>query len=153
MTDTLADELEGLAKEATPGEWKRMGRYIGTKPSEGFIAETRTLGGTGSANAALIVALRNRLPDILVALRRVEELEKPNLFVVGDVDQSFDFLDEVADFMTDYGAEHSGIAKVYRWHELQPVWVTVVTVDGERIVDQHAHETAARQALNEGTGE
>jgi hypothetical protein len=82
---------------------------------------------------------------ILSALRRVE---KPSLFVVdNDQGQSWDRLDEVADALTDYGAEPRGFGKVYRWCEMEPVWVVVDTVNDERIINEYATEEAARLAL------
>lgn len=79
----IADELERLAKEATPGRWQN-----GIEDLEGVVAPDNP--GLGNviclpptnrmyssldfwpANAALIVALRNALPEIVSALRREE---------------------------------------------------------------------------------
>lgn len=87
MTDALADELERLAKEATPGEWKIttcLDYWIEHKqePEEadrdfrgiahfGDISWPNMAARQGEweANARLIVALRNNLPTIISALR------------------------------------------------------------------------------------
>lgn len=78
MTKDLADELERLAKEATPGEWEINHGVIGGGGQDedgdrelvadlGFFSAAR-----GEQDAALIVALRNALPQIISALRREE---------------------------------------------------------------------------------
>lgn len=168
MTDPnkLADELEGLAKDASPGHWRVttcMDYWIehGRTPTdadEGFkgvghfgdmswpnMGERQ---GEWEANAALIIALRNNLPDILSALRDAGKMREASLFVVdNDEGQSWDRLDQVADALTDYGAEPCGFGKVYRWSEMEPVWVIVDTVDGERVITEYATEEAARLAL------
>ena len=76
MTKDLADELERLAKEATPGEWvaeNRGGRgsWIGnTSAAKDWAAMScGNSDAEAEANATLIVALRNALPEILSALR------------------------------------------------------------------------------------
>ena len=82
----LADELEALAKDATPGPWSyekdfegsSMGWVDGPKrPREGkFPLCGLTLFdvcgdfGEQEINASLIVALRNALPEIIAALRQ-----------------------------------------------------------------------------------
>lgn len=84
MTD-LADELERLAKEATPGDWVVEDNrslndafWIAAKhPEVGRVSlaeirngcEEASELGNDQANATLIVALRNALPEILSALR------------------------------------------------------------------------------------
>ena len=82
MTKDLADELERLAKEATPGEWQAenaggRGSWIGNANHETSWA-AMSCGNSDAeaeANAALIVALRNALPQILSALRGEAELK------------------------------------------------------------------------------
>lgn len=92
----LADELERLAKEATPGRWQN-----GIEDLEGVVAPDNP--GLGNvvclppnkrmysssdfwpANAALIVALRNALPEIISALRR-EEWQGPVSFLLERLD-------------------------------------------------------------------
>lgn len=85
MTDALADELERLAKEATPGEW-HLGSLndalflIDRPPGYGGTTSlARLLGKDADANAALIVALRNNLPAIISALSERERMaqERP----------------------------------------------------------------------------
>ena len=91
MTDKtasdLADELEGLAEKATKGEWANglddLDCVWSRQPSnDGNVVclppETQMELSLERwpANAALIVALRNNLPLILSALRRVEVMEK-----------------------------------------------------------------------------
>lgn len=83
----LADQLERLAKEATPGEWSlsepdREGYAYIDAPTHGALArvvwhmeDDKYLGRPSvreQANAALIVALRNALPQIISALRGAE---------------------------------------------------------------------------------
>ncbi len=78
----LADELEALSKDATPGRWAN-----GIDDLEGVCAPDTSFGNViclppegrmfaslqkWDANAALIVSLRNNLPTILSALRQVE---------------------------------------------------------------------------------
>ena len=86
MMTKLADELEALAKDATPGPWSyekdfegsSMGWVDGPKrPREGkFPLCGLTLFdvcgdfGEQEINASLIVALRNALPEIIAALRQ-----------------------------------------------------------------------------------
>lgn len=75
----LADELEGLAKSATPGPWASEPDAIVTLDPVELDMERRMIADLRyftlphvDGNAALIVALRNNLPAILSALRRVE---------------------------------------------------------------------------------
>lgn len=87
MTVDLAEELEALAKGATPGLWTRQdtaadnATLIRSSDGQAFIhcQSYSFRSGPDSrerrANAALIVALRNNLPAILKALRREGELE------------------------------------------------------------------------------
>lgn len=76
MTTDLADELERLAKEATPGEWVVDGEdgHCGVYHAENCdrlmdLGLSDVEPSDDEANAALIVALRNALPAILSALR------------------------------------------------------------------------------------
>ena len=81
----LADELERLAKEATPGEWRVTEPWSGfssLKAGEKLVFglaagcdEERRPASECDANAALIVTLRNNLPAILSALRGEQERE------------------------------------------------------------------------------
>lgn len=75
----LADELEGLLKDATKGPWEarlRFGRQTTVSGRQRYpICDTGTApyaeanNRREETNAALIVALRNNLPAILSALR------------------------------------------------------------------------------------
>lgn len=89
----LADELEALASHPPPGPWKRGPDWYSwnsMKPGDtahsidGYghgncIKIVARLDGKeyppGAAATDLIVGLANNLPDILSALRRVEEME------------------------------------------------------------------------------
>lgn len=73
----LADELERLAKEATPGEWRewftrRRSPEIYTDGAPAHSPNDLIGSTLRKGDAALIVALRNALPAILSALRREE---------------------------------------------------------------------------------
>jgi len=83
MTDALADELERLAKEATPGPWTADVDYhygpIVTDPKGDIVADYTLWEGDrdeARTNAALIANLRNNLPAILSALRQREHQEE-----------------------------------------------------------------------------
>lgn len=78
----LADELEGLADGATPGPWVVEPEALVTHDPVEVAYERRMIADLryftiphADGNAALIAAVRNRLPAILSALRRVEKLE------------------------------------------------------------------------------
>ena len=110
---TLADELERLGKEATPGEWSCVdnswefstiydpnGSVLASVPIHSLTTEETQdqYEPIKEANAALIVALRNNLPTILSALREREEVEP--------VELRRGFLDaEPTDAMIDAGLE------------------------------------------------
>lgn len=72
----LADELERLDRLAAPAPWNQL--YPGSPAIEApsqhdyFICDE---GGHSEHDAALIVALRNRLPDVLAALRELAALK------------------------------------------------------------------------------
>lgn len=75
--NNLADELERLAKEATPGEWRewftrRRSPEIYTDGAPAHSPNDLIGSTLRKGDAALIVALRNALPAILSALRREE---------------------------------------------------------------------------------
>jgi len=87
----LVEELERLAKEATPGEWEAIlpgddrGQpactyrglisLMSTDPAVAVVAKSGLSDpNSWQGNAALIVSLRNNLPAILSAMRRVEKL-------------------------------------------------------------------------------
>ena len=92
MTTTLADTLSAIEEKASPGDWRVttcLDYWIEhsrtpTKADEGFKgvghfgdvswpnADKRQV--EWEANAALIVALRNNLPEILAALREREAM-------------------------------------------------------------------------------
>lgn len=84
-SEELADELEALAKDAAPLPWSDTERdedeQVVIKDEDNLELATlwhhcvRSLEMQIHANAALIVALRNNIPDILSSLRRVAELE------------------------------------------------------------------------------
>ena len=92
LTDKVLAELERLHREATPGEWYVKRRYsndceivprITCKPDDdrgcGWIADiigAPYLGHkTTLPNAYLIVAMRNVLPALIAAARRLREVE------------------------------------------------------------------------------
>jgi hypothetical protein len=75
---SLADELERLAGEATPGPW-RVGLWGNGEHVPGlehiFLDSIEsTIQDVLAEDAALIVALRNALPTILSALREREAI-------------------------------------------------------------------------------
>jgi hypothetical protein len=82
MSDTLADTLSALEGKATAGPWTWTDDNGPEFPKQwridpGVLLADCTSGTPGGdeidrANAALIVALRNFLPDILAALRERE---------------------------------------------------------------------------------
>jgi hypothetical protein len=102
MTDMnkLADELEGLAERATPGEWAWTDDNGVAFPRQwrlcpGVLFADGTSGTPGGdsidcANAALIVALRNRLPAILSALRDAGKMRE----ALGRISQATVYDDE-----------------------------------------------------------
>lgn len=80
--EELADEIERLADGVTPGPWAVEPEAIVTRDPVEIGYERRMIADLRyftiphvDDNAALIVALRNNLPAILSALRRVEKLE------------------------------------------------------------------------------
>jgi hypothetical protein len=80
--EELADEIERLADGVTPGPWAVEPEAIVTRDPVEIGYERRMIADLRyftiphvDDNAALIVALRNNLPAILSALRRVGKLE------------------------------------------------------------------------------
>lgn len=85
-TDTakLADEIEGLAKDATPGRWgatpavpgaQRHFYLVGNRDANNCEVDIGSIQGgyySCAANAALIVALVNNAPTIIAALRELD---------------------------------------------------------------------------------
>lgn len=82
---SLFEELTELAERATPGPWEALG----SDPAEGFDCfwlrgpkcDIGSINGMQAdseqrANAALIVKLRNALPDILAALQERNRLRE-----------------------------------------------------------------------------
>ncbi|MFZ2252648.1 MAG: hypothetical protein WAW13_00570 [Minisyncoccia bacterium] len=86
----LADELEGLAKDATAGPWNNHERRTIRSAGGPVIAsvtnmacssayplsETKSHIALAERDADLIVALRNRLPAILSALRSAGKMRE-----------------------------------------------------------------------------
>ena len=77
MSDTLADTLSALEKGATAGPWEARPFEANFPLADWFLTDgaANLSDDMSRANAALIVAIRNNLPAILSALRRVEKLE------------------------------------------------------------------------------
>ena len=74
---TLADELERLAKDATPGPWGFDGtfsdsNYIGTADADIFMHNSWPLEqeSEAAANVRIVLALQNNLATIITALRQ-----------------------------------------------------------------------------------
>ncbi len=83
MTFTI-EELRRLEAEATPGEWSYKSKYVFA--GKNCIALTDTDNAPDrrmEANAALIVAMRNALPELLRALEAARELADWCEFEVG----------------------------------------------------------------------
>ncbi len=75
MTDmTLADELERLGNATESGDWYTDGlTYVpSARVTDVHSGDRRVAEFVPKADAALIVALRNNLPQILAALRAQE---------------------------------------------------------------------------------
>ena len=75
MMTKLADELEALAKDATPGPWRHELEGSSTSRIRGaddpnFSRMAAVIMDRGEANAELIIALFNNLPIIITALRQ-----------------------------------------------------------------------------------
>ena len=75
MTDIDTEELRRLTREATPGHWFWTGADILRAETDHGIVGEPMVGGFGEpewdisdADAALIVAARNAIPDLLAAL-------------------------------------------------------------------------------------
>ncbi len=112
---TLADKIEALAKDATPGPWEVTPYYYedGDGPTKrlidtGFmdtIAEVRMghddIDGDLDANAELIATLVSNLPTILRALReRDQAIEALRLFVRLMNDPDYDLGELCEEFCT-----------------------------------------------------
>lgn len=90
----LADWIEALAAKSTPGEWEPdnnddrdcaqviLSSRFAFEIGDIFAGERP---GECEANAALIVALVNAVPEITAALRRVEALEAENTRLLANV--------------------------------------------------------------------
>jgi len=74
---TLADELTALREAATPGKWDCYRPRASFAQYHVFSEDQETLavtpGHKAPANANLIVALVNNLPEIVDALRAVSQ--------------------------------------------------------------------------------
>jgi len=74
---TLADELTALRKVATPGVWDCYRPHASFTEYHVCSEDRETLavtpGDEGPANAALIVALVNNLPEIVAALEAASQ--------------------------------------------------------------------------------
>ena len=68
---TLADKIEALAKDATPGPWDFSAKdgWIFSHPDPLTTYVITEMQSSNDTNAALIVELVNNLPTILRALR------------------------------------------------------------------------------------
>jgi hypothetical protein len=68
---TLSDELERLAKDATPGPWQRNGSHVyGDGPGRYLIAQFIGTYGDLVSTADLIVLFANNFHTIIAALRK-----------------------------------------------------------------------------------
>lgn len=83
MNDEIIQELYKLNQEATQGKWVHWPRNeagesnIDVSGGLGPPLARTTMGGTeGLANAALIVAMRNALPELLAEFNKMQEFIK-----------------------------------------------------------------------------
>lgn len=164
-TDTakLADEIEALAKKATPGPWSATPLVPGARTAlalTGNIAahnsavDLGTIQGghyTATDNAALIVALVNNHATIIAALRELDaahareaKLREPEWFYNAD-DGEYTYGD-VNDTVDDMGYE--GVMRVGGAREVWVKWAAVkcVALDPDGEVDEtevHTFDTEA----------
>lgn len=124
LTAEEREELERLEKAATPGPWAPAAhgspqeRWWTVAKSEGMPRQVARITSSFEHDARLIAAMRNALPALLSAARRVEELREAVPLVVGGAGTlsvpAIDLIENTAQQLTAANARADAAEKALR---------------------------------------